>query len=472
MSEESATAVAEEDQEERGWIKDRYELVRVLGEGAMGRTHLALDHEAGKRKVAIKELLPSRMKRWKDYELFNRECELLEHLNHKGIPKHYEHFTVEARSEDEPASLYLVQEFIDGENLEDLLKDGEEFGEEEVKELLYQTLGVLKYLHGLNPAVIHRDIKPSNLMRRANGEIVLIDFGAVRESVTAEGVGSTVVGTFGYMPPEQYAGQAGPATDLFALGASCVELLTGRPPGELFEGLHTVRLPADLEVTLGMERILMGMTEPDVDRRIQSAQEVLDQLDDEFLMIPRDSVTGTLPIPHEIVAAPRSFPGFQLRDVYLGTSHVTTALVNLGAFLLSLSFPIGLLVALKSPVALIGMVAPMATGAMGLFACQRVLRDIGIYREGRYTLGEVTARFSGIGGGEAHGNLTYRFPGPVGFVHGSVASKDRAFRNLRVGDPLGVIYREEDPTKHVLYAVPTSWSKKQERDDRRLITAE
>lgn len=455
--------------EEPRLLNDRYELVRVLGEGAMGRTHLAVDTRGG-REVAVKELLPSRMKRWKDFELFNRECELLEHLNHRGIPRYYEHFTLESENDEEPSTLYLVQAFIDGTNLQDLLDGGESFDEEAVKDILRQTLEILTYLHGLNPPVIHRDIKPANLMRRENGEIVLIDFGAVRESVTAEGVGSTVVGTFGYMPPEQYAGQAGAPTDLFALGATAVQLLTGRPPGELFEGLHTVRLPADLRVTLGMERILMGMTEPDVDLRAQSAREVLDQLGQEFLMIPRDSVTGGLPIPHEIIPAPRPFPGLQLRDPYTGWSHVKTAFLVTAAFLISFALPVGFFLTAPPVLAMVGLVVPIAAGAMGLFACKRVIRDIDIYRRGTYSLGEVTARFSSIGGGNSRGNLTYRFPGPLGFVHGSLASGDRAFSNLMVGDPLGVIYLEEDPTQHVMYAVPAHWSRRQERDERRLLT--
>ncbi|WP_230470175.1 serine/threonine protein kinase [Lujinxingia vulgaris] len=450
-------------------IRGRYGLMRVLGEGALGRTYLARDLDSGERLVAVKELLPSRMKRWKDFELFHRECEMLRSLDHPGIPRYYEHFTIEDEEGDAPERLFLVQSYIEGRNLQDRLDEGYRFTEAEVRDILNQTLAVLDYLHGLNPPVIHRDIKPANLMVREDGSVVVIDFGAVRESVTAEGLGSTIVGTFGYMPPEQYAGAARAATDIFALGASAVQLLSGTPPGELFDGLHTFRLPDDLPVTIGLERVLLAMTEPEVDRRMQSAAEVLKALQDEFLMIPRETVVGQLPVPHEILPAPRPFPGFFLRDAYLGHSHLGVVMVNIIACLATLSLPIAVWMAGMAGFAVLGAFVFLCTLGMALAACGRALHDISVYRAGTYTLGEVTGRFSDIGGERAVGvHLTYRYPVEGSYVYGSLATGDRAFRDLKPGDPLGVIYMPEKPEEHVMYAVPSTWSKRQENSQRRL----
>ena len=323
-------------------LKDRYEIVETLGEGALGRTMLARDRKRADSLVAVKELLPSRMKRWKDFDLFERECAVLQSLQHPGIPSYYEDFIIEPEegAEDVPARLFLVQEYVEGKNLQDRLDDGEVFDEARVRQIARDTLEILDYLHSLNPPVIHRDLKPANLMIQPGGKVRLIDFGAVREAVTADGVGSTIVGTFGYMPPEQYAGKSTPATDLFALGATCVQLLIGRPPGELFEGLHEFRIPDDLPVTLGFEKILLKLTEPEIERRFQSAVEVIEAIDDQFLMVPKEMLTGHLPIPHEIRGPVRPFPGFYLRDAYHGFSHLAVVLIAICCVTLSLVFPI------------------------------------------------------------------------------------------------------------------------------------
>nr|WP_230467693.1 protein kinase [Lujinxingia vulgaris] len=450
-------------------VRERYGLIRVLGEGALGRTYLARDLDADERLVAVKELLPSRMKRWKDYELFHRECEMLRSLEHPGIPRYYAHFTIEDEEADAPDRLFLVQSYIEGRNLQDMLDEGYRFAEDEVRDVLRRTLEVLDYLHRLNPPVIHRDIKPANLMLRSDGSLVVIDFGAVRESVTAEGLGSTIVGTFGYMPPEQYAGAARAATDIFALGASAVQLLSGTPPGELFDGLHTFRLPDDLPVTIGLERVLLAMTEPEVERRMQSAAAVLQALEDEFLMIPRETVVGRLPVPHEILPAPRPFPGFFLRDAYLGRSHLGVVVVNIIACLATLSFPIAVWMAGMVGFAVLGAFVFLCTLGMALAACGRAFQDISVYRAGEYTLGEVTGRFSDLGGGRSSGvHLTYRYPVNGRYIYGSLATGDRAFAGLKPGDPLGVIYLAETPEEHVMYAVPATWSKRQENSQRRL----
>lgn len=439
-------------------LNDRYVIDRILGEGALGRTYLAKDSRTG-ALVAIKELLPSRMKRWKDFDLFHRECQTLKSLEHPGIPRYFEDFTVSSDSEG-PDRLFLVQEFIDGRSLQDLLDEGESFDEERVKDVAKQTLEVLTYLHGLNPPVIHRDIKPANLMLNSQNRIVLIDFGAVREAVTLEGVGSTIVGTFGYMPPEQYAGQSVPGTDLFALGATLVQLLTRTPPGELFEGLHHFRIPEDLPVTLGFERMLLKLTEPEVRERYQKATDVMADLEKHFLMVPKSSITGLLPIPHDILPAPRPFPGFFLRDAYHGWSHLLILIVAIVSVVLVGVFPIALYFSAGVWMAIPGIFAVLIATATASVLTRKARTEINVYRRGTYTLGEVTGVFWSDAA-SSHTNLTYRYRVGDGFKHGSISTVDKAYTSLSAGDPVGVIYLPEEPEEHVMYAVPTRWAAQQ-----------
>ena len=448
-------------------LKDRYEIVAVLGEGALGRTYLARDRARGGSEVAIKELLPSRMKRWKDFDLFHRECATLRSLTHKGIPRYEEDFTLEGA----PTRLFLVQELVRGRSLADALDAGEVFEEAEVRRILERLLEIVHYLHTRSPPVIHRDIKPANIMLTPEGDVKLIDFGAVREAVTADGVGSTIVGTFGYMPPEQYAGQSVPATDLFAIGATCVQLLSGRPPAELFEGVHSLVIPEDLPVTLGFERVLMRLTEGEVTRRYQDAASALREVRARFLMIPRAAITGALPIPIALPPPPRRSPNFHLRDAYLGMSHLGVMTLSALGFLGTLILPVVLLVTWQLAWLVLALFLSVSAGAMMLPLWRSALADLEVYREGVYTIGEVTGRF--LSDGASH--LTYRFRVGEGFVHGSLATRDEAYRKLGVGDPLGVLHLSDAPERHIMYAVPSDWARRHAlpwRGGRSMLTSE
>lgn len=123
-------------------------------------------------------------------------------------------------------------ECVDGESLAAYSKHGKRLGLPELRQLLDTLCDVLGYLHSRVPPVIHRDIKPGNIIRRPDGSFCLVDFGSVRDGLRPEG-GSTVVGTFGYMAPEQFQGRAMPCTDLYAVGALLLALITGKSPDEL-----------------------------------------------------------------------------------------------------------------------------------------------------------------------------------------------------------------------------------------------
>lgn len=204
-----------------------YQLLRLLGEGGNARTYLARDQRSGQLR-AIKELKLVKQRHTKQIELFERECATLKTIRHAQVPEFIE--TIVDRRE-ETIAFYLVQEFIEGPSLQQLLEVRGTIPIPEVVWLMKSCLVPLGYLHARNPPLFHRDIKPSNLVLRPNGDCVLIDFGAVREAVLdPRAGGSSVVGTFGYMAPEQFQARAYATTDLYALGATALHLITGIEP--------------------------------------------------------------------------------------------------------------------------------------------------------------------------------------------------------------------------------------------------
>lgn len=257
-------------------VHARYWLERVLGAGASGTTFLAsLDASGAPQQVAIKELSVRALHSFKALELFERETAILKSLRHRAIPAYVEHFHVQSGKQ---VSLYLVQEFIQGQTLEDELK-AKRFDEAQLLAMLEELLDVLDYLHQCSPAVIHRDIKPSNIMRRQDGSLALIDFGAVREVVKDPDLGgSTVAGTFGYMAPEQFAGIALPATDLYGLGVTLLTLLTRRQPQELLDAHHVLQWRPHVKASERLTRILALLLEPDYKLRPASVAQVREQL--------------------------------------------------------------------------------------------------------------------------------------------------------------------------------------------------
>jgi hypothetical protein len=236
----------------------RYVVTRTLGEGSQGSTFEAVDKRDG-RLVAIKHFDVRGAKAWKDVELAEREARVLASLAHPRLPAYIEHFEDDGR-------LYLVMERIEGTSLAERLKRGERFTEKDARRLLRDAKDALAYLHG--QGVVHRDLKPGNVIQRGDGSFVFVDFGAVRDRMKAEG-GSTVVGTFGYMAPEQFQGRALPASDVYAIAATCVAMLTGMQP----ENLPHRGLAIDVARALrgrasqGLVLALARMLDPNPERR-------------------------------------------------------------------------------------------------------------------------------------------------------------------------------------------------------------
>ncbi len=246
-----------------------YRIVAELGRGGGGVTFEA-EPVAGGEHVALKELDLRGVRDWKTLELFEREARTLRGLSHPRIPRYIADFRVDA---PEGPIFYLAHELVPGKTLAQRAAEGVRLNEYDVKQIAAELLRVLGFLHAHVPPLIHRDIKPENVVRREDGALFLVDFGGVRDTARTASGGSTMVGTYGYMAPEQLRGVALPATDLYGLGATLLFLLTGRSPAELpHERLRLVVHKAT-NLSSGLAAWLQAMLEPAPEDRFESAEE-------------------------------------------------------------------------------------------------------------------------------------------------------------------------------------------------------
>ncbi len=265
-------------------LNGRYRLIQILGSGGFGQTYIAEDtQQIGSPKCVVKQFKPARQD--KDFlhiarRLFSSEVETLRKLgSHDQIPSLLNNF-------EEGQEFYLVQEYVEGQPLSDELDFVNRLPEDEVIALLRDVLHVLEFVH--ENQVIHRDIKPGNLIRRQrDGKFVLIDFGAVKE-IQTQIMGEpgqtnlTVgIGTQGYGPSEQLMGKPRYNSDLYALGMTAIEALTGLPPYRLQTHPKTdeVLWQQRTEVSPKLKTILSQMTRYHFSDRYQSAQDVLEALE-------------------------------------------------------------------------------------------------------------------------------------------------------------------------------------------------
>lgn len=268
--------------QEGAWLDGahgRYQLERPLGEGGFGRAWAATAEDG--TGVVVKQLKLQRMDDWKALELFEREARVLGSLSHPNIPRHLEFFAhdgqaahpVASLGELEGGSLVSIYVRVDGRSLEEHIESGEVLEGQDLARMLDELLGVLEYLHGLQPPVIHRDIKPANVIIDPQGRPHLVDFGAIKNHMRD---GSTTVGTFGYFPMEQMMGQSQPASDLYAAAMTLLVVATRVRPEDMplddqtgKVDLATVArgLPPNVFTTIGR------MLEPIIGKRIGSAAE-------------------------------------------------------------------------------------------------------------------------------------------------------------------------------------------------------
>ncbi len=266
-------------------LNDRYNVMKALGQGGFGATFLAEDTSLpGEPKCVIKQLRPAttaphafEMAR----NLFMREAKTLGKIgNHPQIPQLLNFF-------EHQQEFYLVQEFVDGLTLKAEIKKNGPYSEATTRQFLSEALPILEYVH--SNKVIHRDIKPDNLIRREQDKrLVLIDFGAVKDQVNPAFGGSdqtaltaVSVGTPGYAPPEQLSLRPVYASDVYALGATCIYLLTGRSPKDLDYHPSTGEMMWQkyVHISAHFSNVLKKMLEIAVRNRYQKAEDILRALD-------------------------------------------------------------------------------------------------------------------------------------------------------------------------------------------------
>ena len=262
-------------------LQQCYQLQQKLGRTAAGRqTWLATDLSSDER-VIVKLLAFNPQMEWNELKLFEREARVLQALNHPHIPRYRDYFSLDRQMFDGVPWFGLVQDYIPGYSIQELLESGKHFTEQQVRIIAERVLEILIYLHELSPPVLHRDIKPSNLILGDDGYIYLVDFGAVQARAAVTGVTFTVVGTSGYAPLEQFWGRAVAASDLYALGATLIHLLTGANPADLPIRDSRIQFRDRLSLDSSFVSWLEMMTEMALEKRFSSAKQALEALKSE-----------------------------------------------------------------------------------------------------------------------------------------------------------------------------------------------
>lgn len=282
-------------------VDRRYRIIRQLGQGGFGRTYLAEDQHKSLQQCVLKEFAPQVQQAQdlqKAQELFEREAKVLKKLQHSQIPRFHSWLQENLGGKD---YFFLVQDYIDGDNYDDLLtqrqSQGQVFSEAEVLNLLQKILPVLSYLHSRD--VVHRDISPDNLILRRGDDLpVLIDFGAVKQLPASQGfwltqlaVNHTLLGKTGYAPEEQLRqGKVFKSSDLYSLAVTALVLLTGKEPQKLYDSYQGVwRWGKEIKVSPQLEAIFKKMLAYKPGDRYQSADQVLKDLPSQMPTKPRNS---------------------------------------------------------------------------------------------------------------------------------------------------------------------------------------
>jgi serine/threonine protein kinase len=301
-------------------LRDRYLPIKLLGQGGFGAAFLAIDRDTPKmRQCVVKQFQPSGNLTEEVLEkariLFTQEAGILEEIGneHKQIPNLFAFFTITFSSlqpGQEDQFFYLVQEYIDGQTLEEELETEGKFSEIGITQILTEILPVLQFIH--DKGIIHRDIKPSNIMRHRDGRLFLLDFGAVKQvtNVPSGANISTEIYSLGFAPPEQMAGnQVFPSTDLYALAVTLLTLLTGEEASKLFDSFtNEWKWRTKITINDRLADILDKMLLPAASKRFQSATEVLEALS---------------PVPTTVIALPISQPPIQPQKLILVPSAFT-----------------------------------------------------------------------------------------------------------------------------------------------------
>ena len=296
-------------------LRERYRALKLIGQGGFGKTFQAIDEDKpSKPYCVIKQFFPSAQGTGtlqKAAELFKEEAIRLDSLGrYPQIPELYAYFTANDGRQ------YLVQEYIEGQNLEQELKQEGVFNEAKIKHLLSEILPILEFIH--SKQVIHRDIKPENIIRRkSDNKLILVDFGAAKfVSHLNRSMTGTIIGSAEYIAPEQGNGKAVNASDLYSLGVTCLYLLTGISPFDLFDGGEHQwvwrQWLVDNPVSNDSGNILDKLIEFGTKKRYQSASEVLQALQIKTsVSIPQTTIQKPV---NPVISVPQTPPSIQLKS--------------------------------------------------------------------------------------------------------------------------------------------------------------
>ncbi|ASC70345.1 Serine/threonine-protein kinase [Halomicronema hongdechloris C2206] len=254
-------------------IGDRYEVEQQLGRKSGRWTLLARDLQTD-TPVILKLLFIDEDLQPRDLRLFKREVEALKLLNHPATPQFLHYFEIELPQDGQ--ALVLVQSYVIGTSLKTYLDQGRQFSEADAKIIARAILKVLVSLHQMEPPIIHRDIRPNNvlLMESSDPQVCLVDFGSVK-ALSSGNTALTVVGSDGYTPPEQMGGRALTVSDLYSLGATLVEIITGQSPAKLPRRGLTIEFEAAATFSPDFSAWLQRMLAPGLEQRWSSAEAAL-----------------------------------------------------------------------------------------------------------------------------------------------------------------------------------------------------
>ena len=444
-------------------LLQNYEVQSLIGSGGQAKTWYGVRY-SDQLPVVIKSLHVQQIESWKALELFEREAQVLAQLDLAGVP----HFVDYYASPNHPTnpSFHLVQAYVHGQNLQEMMDGGEHFSYEDVINISWQVAQILEALHAYKPPIIHRDIKPSNIILNEQGEVSLIDFGAVADAFRREG-GSTVVGTFGYMPPEQYQGRAIPRSDLYALGVTMLHMLSNVHPSQM--GTQHLRLDYEefVQLPYSWTNLINRLIEPEYEHRLSDAKQLRIALENlaqedpssydygeeegEGGIVPVQRVKdiyalgqpGTREIFRALPAAPRKIEGVYRAPfrkkffMFLGISIVAFLFAVTGVLSLFGFGPLILAVALIFP-----FVFPIIV----IYGRHRYLKILKRGLKARARISKVRRNMQGY-------IVEYEFKTKDGNVLGKNLIQ-KADIWLETGDEIGVLYREDKPQESLLYPLP------------------